>query len=139
MSERARLVLALGLVASMAGGWYWLQRPSAVDAQSELEAAAAALDDWGEWAGDGDLSHLENTFADGPQLAQLRREDPAIEPGAPYSFVLEGGELVEPGVVRGTVVLSRPGETEQRFHWDLELVEVDGRWRLWTVRTSPDS
>lgn len=139
MSERARLVLALGLVALMAGGWYWLQRPSAVEVQSELEAVAAALEDWGQWAGDGDLSHLVNTFADGPQLAQLRREDQAIETGASYSMVLEEGEVVEPGVVRGTVVLSRPGETAQRFHWDLELVDVDGRWRLWTVRTSPDS
>ena len=139
MSERARLVLALGLVGLMAGGWYWLQGPGAAEPRNELEAVAAALEAWGEWAGDGDFSHLEDTFADGPQLAQLRREDPAIEPGAPYSFVLEDGELVEPGVVRGTVVLSRPGETKQRFHWDLELVEADGRWRLWTVRTSPES
>ena len=139
MSERARLALALGLVTLMAGGWYWLRSLGAVEAQSELEAVAAALEDWGQWAGDGDLSHLDNTFADGPQLAQLRREDPAIEPGAPYLFVLEEGGVVEPGVVRGTVVLSRPGETEQRFRWDLELVDVDGRWRVWTVRTSPDS
>lgn len=139
MSERARLALALALVALMVGGFYWLQRPDPGAAPSELAAVAAALEDWGQWAGDGDLNHLEDSFADGPQLAQLRREDASIEPGAPYAFVLEVGEVVEPGLVRGTVVVSRPGETEQRFHWDLELAEVDGTWRLWTVRTSPGS
>ncbi|CAN5319846.1 hypothetical protein BH18ACT5_BH18ACT5_19800 [soil metagenome] len=139
MSERVRLMIALALVALLAGGWYWLQSADepAVATFGELGAAKAALEAWGSWASDGDLAHLESTFADGPQLAQIRKEDASIVPGEAYEFFLVDGEVIEPGVVRGMVVLNRPGEAEQRFRWDLELVQVDGEWRLWTVRTSP--
>lgn len=139
MSERVRLIIALALVALLAGGWYWLQSADepAIPTSGELGAAEAALEAWGRWASDGELGHLESAFADGPQLAQIRKEDDSIVPGAAYEFVLVNGEVIEPGVVRGMVVLNRPGEAEQRFRWDLELVQVNGEWRLWTVRTSP--
>ncbi len=140
MSERLRLAMALALVTILAGGWFWLrdgEPPSPPSQSAELAGAEAALAAWGLWAGDGDLAHLEGTFADGPQLAQIRSEDPTIVPGDPYHFVLSDARVVEPGLVRGTVMLTRPGEVEQHFQWDLELIEVDGVWRLWTVRTSP--
>jgi len=133
VSERVRLVVAVALVGALATSLWMFRGDTEPD---ELAAAASALEAWGRWAGDGDLGHLAETFADGPQLAQLRREDAGIVPGPPYAFVLTGGELIGPGLVRGTVVLGREGEAEQRFSWDIELVEIDGVWRLWTVRTT---
>jgi hypothetical protein len=59
-------------------------------------------------------------------------------PGLPYRFDLVDATVPQSGLVRGTVLLTRPGEREQRFHWDIELVQVDGKWRLWTVRTTSD-
>jgi hypothetical protein len=141
VSERARLSLALCVVLGLAVGWYALGRSGGGDSREiggELAAAEAALEAWGRWAGDGDLAHLDQTFADGPQLAQLHTEDPAIMPGLPYRFDLVDATVPQAGLVRGTVLLTRPGEREQRFHWDIELVQVDGKWRLWTVRTTSD-
>lgn len=135
MSERIRLVLAVIVVGLIGSAGFVLNRARSAPPE-ELAAAAEALAAWGRWAGDGDLSHLDATFADGPQLAQIRREDAALVPGEWYEFYLEAGRVIAPGVVRGTVILSREGEPEQRFDWDIELVEVDGVWRLWTVRTA---
>jgi hypothetical protein len=36
-------------------------------------------------------------------------------------------------------MMTRPGEQPQTFNWDVWLQQdkaADGRWRLWTVRTT---
>ena len=42
-------------------------------------------------------------------------------------------------VLRGKVLMTRPGEQPQTFNWDVWLQQdqaAEGRWRLWTVRTT---
>ena len=59
--------------------------------------------------------------------------------GAPYAFTATGmqvgaGSSAEERVVVADVVVSRAGESDQRFAWDLVMRQSEGRWRLWTVR-----
>jgi hypothetical protein len=117
---------------------YSLAGPKAavVEEPGEILAVEAAFEAWGRWAGDGNMSYIFETFADGPQLAQIRLEDPKLVLGPSYEFELVGATVPKPGLVRGTVLLGRPGEAQQRFQWDIELVQVDGAWRLWTIRTT---
>lgn len=119
------------MVMVLAGGWWLARRDSPTD---EIDGAQAALTAWGLFAGDGDVSQLSTTFADGPQLAQLRGE--SIEPGPPYTFALSEASITSSGRVLGLVTVSRPGEAVQTFRWEIELRESDGHWKLWTVRTA---
>lgn len=132
MTTRLRWVLALILVLLLAGAWWAAGRDKT---QGEIEAAQSALTAWGLFAGDGDTSRLQETFDDGPQLAQLRSE--VIEAGPPYAFVLSEAKVTAPGFVVGTVTVSRPGESAQTFHWEIELRPTERGWKLWTVRTVP--
>lgn len=131
MTDRWRWALGVVLVLLLAGAW-WLAGEEAPS--EEIESAQAALTAWGLFAGDGDLGQLRETFAEGPQLAQLQGE--SIEPGLPYTFALSESSVAAPGLVLGKVTVSRPGETVQTFRWEIELRRDDGRWKLWTVRTA---
>lgn len=130
MTTRLRWSLAIILIIVLAGAWWVAGRDKT---EGEIEAAQHALTAWGLFAGDGDTSRLPQTFADGPQLAQLRSE--VIDAGPPYAFALSEAEVTAPGFVVGTVTVSRPGEIVQTFRWEIELRLTDTGWKLWTVRT----
>lgn len=130
------------------------ERPSIVEAppsaraaaagESVEDAARAALDAWARFADSGDVDHLEAVFdPGGPQFARLRAEAPglAARPGAGgrYAFTatamqVGAGSSADERVVVADVVVSRVGETDQRFAWELVMRRGEGRWRLWTVR-----
>ena len=107
-----------------------------------------ALADWGEFAVSNNLADVKDSFwADGPQYKQLakearQRQGRRIGP-PPYKMTMTGVTVISPRpdqkVLRGKVVMTRPGEKAQTFNWDVWL-QVDkaanGRWRLWTVRTT---
>ncbi len=108
------------------------------------DAARAALDAWARFADAGDVDALGAAFdRSGPQFARLRAEAPAVAArpaaGARYVFAAAGmrvgaGGREDERVVAADVVVSRVGETDQRFAWELVMRRSEGRWRLWTVR-----
>ena len=130
------------------------ERPSIVEApaaapagaagESVEVAARAALDAWARFADTGDVDQLEAVFdPGGPQFARLRAEAPGVAArpaaGAPYAFTATGmqvgaGSSADERVVVADVVVSRMGEADQRFAWELVMRRGEGRWRLWTVR-----
>ena len=98
-------------------------------------ATAARL----ETAATGDIGLVDGWFAvDGPQYAQLRSEADSILPGGVYDFALAEGVVVVPGLVRGTVTITGGNGATQTYLWDFELIHQDNRWRVWTVRTTPE-
>ena len=84
---------------------------------------------------------MRDTFdAGGPQFAQLAGEEVSPVAGPPYRFdatrrpYLPGGRAGEQ-VVMADVVVSRPGEADQSFSWEIVMRQgADQSWRLWTVR-----
>jgi hypothetical protein len=109
-----------------------------------LEAARAALQAWGRFAGSGDLGLVRPYFwANGPQYQQFQQEAPTLRaaPGRPYSYALRAPVVQAAGrqpVVRGSVVISRLGEQSKTVRWDLHLRrDPTGRWRVWTVTAAP--
>ena len=124
-------------------------RFSAAD-QRIIADAQRALGVWGEFAVSGDLGKLGDTFwKEGPQYQKLAKEAPALKAKhtgpPPYTFTLTPSRVLDaPGgqkIVRGTVKVSRPGERDQSFQWDVYLRRVPGsnpeRWHLWTVANTP--
>lgn len=114
----------------------------AADLHDPVGATRAALAAWGEFAVTGDLSRVRLTFAaGGPQLSQLEQEAKRIRPTDPadYRVSLTDATVEAAGgvaTVTGTVVWARPGEADQVYRWAIELHEVGGAWRLFTVRTA---
>jgi alkylhydroperoxidase family enzyme len=116
----------------------------AATAAAPVEQAQRALDAWARFASTGDLNQLGDTFdRSGPQFARLSAEATAMRAatlnGAPYAFSatvvgVSAGDGHDEQVVAAELVLSRPGETDQNFAWDLVLRRSGGQWRLWTVR-----
>ena len=141
MTERMRFTTAALLVGAMAAGfWYAVDSAGRSDrGGEEVEAATRALRAWASFAGTGELREVLVWFAvDGPQFAQLQAEAPTIVPGHNYYFDLAGARLIAPGVVRGSVTIGGDG-TEQNYLWDIELVQRDGGWKVWSVRTQPET
>lgn len=110
-----------------------------------LEDAASAMAAWGLFAATGDLEAVSATFAEGPQLEQLRAEAAersANGPGLPaFEFALSESDVVtadgQTAVIRSTIEMSRPGTEPAEFRWDIEMrwdTEA-GRWLLYTVST----
>ena len=124
-----------------AGFWYASGRaPSWFEASNtgEIEAASGAVGAWASFATTGEIGSLSGWFAaDGPQYSQLESEVADLVPGATYEFSLSEAEVVQPGLVRGSVTVIGGGGNRQIYHWDIELIRKDGRWLVWTVRTSP--
>jgi hypothetical protein len=111
-----------------------------------------ALADWGEFAVSNDLADVKDSFwANGPQYKQLAKEAKTrkrVGP-PPYKMTISDVKVITPRpdqadqpdqrVLRGKVLMTRPGEQPQTFNWDVWLQQdqaADGRWRLWTVRTT---
>jgi len=142
VTERLRLLTASLLVGLLGVGfWYASTATHPSDEENgggEIEAAAEAVRAWGSFAASGDVRPLAGWFAvDGPQLSQLLSEVESIVPGGTYDFSLSEAELVGPGLVRGSVIVTAGDEQKQKYLWDIELVQEDGHWKVWTVRTSP--
>jgi hypothetical protein len=135
-------------VGRPAGGPDVGQAPAAPAGESVEEAARAALDAWARFADSGDVDQLAVAFdRGGPQFARLQSEAPAVAArpaaGARYAFSATGLRVSQVGqegerVVEAHVVVSRVGETDQRFAWQLVMRKSEGRWRLWTVRAASD-
>jgi hypothetical protein len=130
------LVGALG-----AGFWFANSTTRADDGDAgagEIEAAMAAVEAWGTFAATGDIESVSAWFADdGPQFLQLQSEVGSIVPGGVYDFALTEAEVVEPGLVRGSVSVTIASGHTQTYRWDIELIQQHDRWKVWTVRTSP--
>jgi hypothetical protein len=108
-----------------------------------------ALADWGEFAVTNDLAEVKDSFwANGPQYKQLAQEaakrkgERPLGP-PPYTMTMSGVQVIKPRedqrILRGKVLMTRPGEQPQNFNWDVWLKldpAADGRWRLWTVGTT---
>lgn len=139
MTGRVRFAAAWLLVTSLLAVWWLLVRdPPPTQVAGETEAAAQALNAWAVFANTGDLGAVSDFFAtNGPQFQRLRTEAARIQTGESYVFELTNAELVAAGIVRGIVTVSRNGEPDQVFRWDIEMVRDGARWKLWTVRTSP--
>lgn len=116
-------------------------QPAAQQEATVLLAATNALSSWGEFAVSGDIETVVPYFVeDGPQMDQFRAEmsglaaDPAGPPS--FDFLLSEPTVTisaDTAVVSGNVVMSRVGETDQAFEWDLYLRLVEGEWQVWTV------
>jgi len=139
MTGRVRLAAAWLLVTSLLGvSWLLVRDPPPTQVAGETEAAAEALNAWAGFANTGDLREVGDFFAtNGPQFEMLRSEAARIQTGNSYVFELTSAELVAEGIVRGIVTVSRNGEPDQVFRWDIEMVREGHRWKVWTVRTSP--
>lgn len=144
MTERVRLAAATLLVGVLGFG-FWYATTSAWGTGpeipvGEIQAAAEAVRAWGVFAATGDLEPLSDWFAtDGPQYSQLTSEVAHVVPGSVREFEFSRAELLEAGLVRGSVTVTGGGGDQQRYRWDVELIQRDGRWKVWTVRTSsPD-
>lgn len=122
-------------------------RARVADTASPTERAArAALDAWAAFGSTGDVEQLRDTFDPaGPQFERLTDEAAGVKaravPGSPYRFsgtVLRSsaGRDHDEQVVVADVVVTRPGETDQRFTWELVMRRTNGRWLLWTVHDS---
>ena len=105
-----------------------------------------ALADWGEFAVTNNLADVKDSFwANGPQYKQLAKEAKTrkrVGP-PPYKMTISDVKVITPRpdqrVLRGKVLMTRPGEEPQTYNWDVWLQQdqaSDGRWRLWTVRTT---
>lgn len=111
------------------------------DENDILLAATNALTAWGAFAVSGDLSTVEPYFAaDGLQMEQFRTEAPelAADPAGPppYDFLLSDPSIVamsDSAVVSVMIVMSRIGESDQIFDWDISLIRDGEEWLVWTV------
>ncbi len=156
---RRRLLLALPLVVALTvavlslGGRGKLDTPPRPGAPPEptadqlaLDAGRKALQAWGRFAVTNRLGTLRGWFwPKGPQFQQLAREArlrrgfKALGPPA-YRFTLTRVRVLAPSpaqrVLRGRVLVTRPGERGQAYSWDIWMrrdASAD-RWRLWTVK-----
>ena len=141
MTYRVRISIGLVVVISLAGGLFVAMPRIELGAEraSEIEAVEVAMTAWARFADTRDLATVAGIFAeDGPQFRQLSAEAESSDGrgGAPYLFVLSDPTVLQPGLVRGSVVVSQNGDTDQVFLWDIELRSIDGRWQVWTVRTA---
>ncbi len=142
MTESLRRLTATLLVAVLAAGFWYATSAVHIDdgdvGGAEIEAAAQAVRAWGDFAATGDIGVISEWFAgDGPQYSQLQAEVASIVSGGVYDFALSDAELVGPGLVRGSMTVTGESGEPQTYLWDIELVLQDGRWKVWTVRTSP--
>jgi hypothetical protein len=156
---RRLLGLALVVVLALAGAYSVFVQPrsSAPEdrtaqpdpaAASVLRATNLALEAWGQFAVSGNLDLVARTFdQSGPQFTRFIHESRLITPkpaGPPAYVFAMAAPKVMPGpnlrarIVRGEVVVTRDGEAERRYGWDLVMRNAAGRWVVWTVQTTKD-
>lgn len=140
----AAVVVVFGLAYLLWGGQ---GRPteSTHDGEDPVVAVASgALEAWGRFGVSGRLDDVAPYFdPDGPQFARFRQEAPAIAANPagppPYRFAMSDPSTERRGdgwVVRGPVVVSRSGEADQQYEWELVVRRRNGEWAVWTVRES---
>jgi hypothetical protein len=140
----AAIVLAWLTVDGLPGGD---DAPATTTPEQRIIAdGEQALADWGEFAVSNNLADVKDSFwANGPQYKKLAEEAKTrkrVGP-PPYKMTISDVKVITPRpdqrVLRGKVLMTRPGEQPQTFNWDVWLQQdraADGRWRLWTVRTT---
>ena len=140
----AAVVVVFGLAYLLWGG---SQSPTASTPDGEgpvVAVASDALEAWGRFGVSGRVDDVAPYFdPDGPQFARFREEASAIaaRPAGPpaYRFAMSDPSVERRGedwVVRGPVVVSRPGEADRRYDWELVVRRRNGGWAVWTVRDS---
>ena len=140
----AAVVVVFGLAYLLWGGGH---RPteSTPDGEGPVVAVASgALEAWGRFGVSGRLDDVAPYFdPDGPQFARFREEATAIAANPagppPYRFAMSDATVERRGedwVVRGPVVVSRSGEADRRYDWELVVRLRNGGWAVWTVRDS---
>ena len=142
------VVAAIFLAWLTVDGLPWSDRPPATTTpdQRVIADGEKALADWGEFAVSNNLADVKDSFwANGPQYKKLAEEAKSrkrVGP-PPYKMTISDVKVITPRadqrVLRGKVLMTRPGEQPQTFNWDVWLQQdraADGRWRLWTVRTT---
>lgn len=103
------------------------------------EVVVEALEDWVEFAAEGDVEILDGSFAIGsPQRWQLEAEAGAgVSTSALTSFAVRELRLrwmdSEAATVWVRVEASRPGFETQVLGWDFDLVRRGDRWLVWSV------
>ena len=155
-ARRSWLLIGVLVVAAIILAWLTVDgRPgpnraaattSTTPDQRAITDGQRALTDWGEFAVTNNLADVKDTFwANGPQYKKLAEEAKTrkrVGP-PPYKMTISDVRVITPRpdqrVLRGKVLMTRPGEQPQTFNWDVWLQQdqaADGRWRLWTVRTT---
>src|SRR4030095_7237882 len=143
------VVIAVILAWLTVDGLPWTGRAATTTTSVDQRVIAdgeQALADWGKFAVTNDLADVKHTFwTNGPQFKQLAKEAKTrkrVGP-PPYKMTISDVKVITPRpdqrVLRGKVHMARPGEEPQTFNWDVWLQQdkaADGRWRLWTVRTT---
>lgn len=151
-NRRTWLLIALLVVVAIVLAWLTVRMPgderqaatatTTVD-QRALADGQRALADWGRFAVSKDLGVVKESFwSNGPQYKELAteaRQGKALGPPA-YQITMSGARVLPRSgnerVLRGKVQVTRPGEVEQNYEWDVLMRRDDkagGRWRLWTV------
>jgi hypothetical protein len=158
-ARRNALLIGIAVLVAAILAWVTVGRPDnggkATATTSVNQRAIAdgekALADWGQFAVSNDLRDVKDSFwANGPQYKQLAKEAKARQGKTigppPYKMTMTVARVLSPRenqrVLRGRVEMTRPGEKAQHFNWDVWLQRdptSDGRWRLWTVRTTAPS
>jgi hypothetical protein len=143
------VLIAIGLAWLTVDGPGAKQRAGSTTLSADQRVMAdgqAALNAWGRFAVTNQLADLRDTFwTSGPQYKRLARDQVRRKPLKPpaYTFSLSDTRVLAPSadqrVLRAHVRVSRPGEVVQTFNWDVWLRRdgASGRWRLWTVATTP--
>ena len=139
------VVVVFGLAYLLWGGGQGQPTESSPAGEGPIVAVASgALEAWGRFGVSGRLDDVALYFdPDGPQFARFRDEAPAIgaNPAGPpaYRFAMSDATVERSGdhwVVRGPVVVSRPGEADRHYDWELVVRQRNGEWAVWTVRES---
>lgn len=117
-------------------------QPADSPEQEVLQATAAAMSAWGEFAVTGDVADVAAHFAaDGPQyrlLANEARQMEVARPSEPYEVETSGvveSLSAERARVRAAVVWRHAAEAERRWEWFIDLRRAGPRtgWSVWTV------
>jgi hypothetical protein len=140
----AAVVVVFGLAYLLWGGGQSATESTPDGEGPVVAVASGAFEAWGRFGVSGRLDDVAPYFdPDGPQFARFRQEAPAIAANPagppPYRFAMSDPSVERRGdgwVVRGPVVVSRPGEADQHYEWELVIRQSDGGWAVWTVRES---
>jgi hypothetical protein len=142
VTERMGLTAATVLVGMLGAGLWCAATATPASFRAadsgEIAAATGAVRAWAWFAETADTRKLSGWFApDGPQYSQMESEVMFLVPGGSYEFSLSDARVVAPGLVRGSITVTTGSGDDQTYDWDIEMIKEDGRWLVWTVRTSP--
>ena len=124
------------VAVAMLGSLLWWLVPQSSESDL-ITDTRSALEAWARFASSGDVRALDGHFlVGGPQYLQLQSEASSpVGDGDDYSFKLQNAEIVNEGLITGTVTVYRNGLLSSSHRWEIELRLSRGRWQIWTVRT----